>query len=292
MSPAPQRGGAAVAWLELLRLPNLFTVPGDVLAGWCLAGGWGQGLGPLACAVAASLCLYAVGLLLNDAFDVSVDARERPGRPIPSGRVRLRTVIGVAVALACLGLALAWREWPCALVLLGAIVLYDGFAKRVPGFGVLTMGACRGLNVLLGACCASPPAAVLSTPLLLAAVAFFVVYTLLLSVVAKNEAAPADHPSLCLRWSPALLTLCLVPTFWLLGAGPLWTPVVAAALMAPFLLGRRDVPALVAALIRHLIPLQLVWCLAALPDWGLALPAALLGLWALSLLAARRFKGS
>ena len=292
MSPTPRHGGTAVAWLELLRLPNLFTVPGDVLAGWCLAEGWGQALRPLAFAIAASLCLYVVGLLLNDAFDVAVDTRERPERPIPSGRVRLRTVIVTAIALCCLGLALACREWLCGALLLGAIVFYDAFAKRIPGLGVLTMGVCRGLNVLLGACCAAPLAHALATPLLLAAVVFTVVYTLLLSVVAKNEADPTIRPSLWLRWSPALLTLCIVPTLLLCGTGPLWPPIVAAALMVPFLAAHRDVPSLVAALIRHMIPLQIVWCMAALPPNTFCIPAALLCLWGLSILSSRFFKGS
>ena len=32
-------------------------------------------------------CLYAAGMVLNDAFDAELDARERPERPIPSGRI-------------------------------------------------------------------------------------------------------------------------------------------------------------------------------------------------------------
>ncbi len=35
--PAPRRPPLR-AWLQLVRLPNLFTVPGDPLAGACLAG--------------------------------------------------------------------------------------------------------------------------------------------------------------------------------------------------------------------------------------------------------------
>ena len=77
-----------VAWLRLLRLPNLLTVPGDVLVGFVLAGsGPAMGSTGLAWAVAASLCLYAGGLLINDLVDREVDQHERPDRPLPAGLV-------------------------------------------------------------------------------------------------------------------------------------------------------------------------------------------------------------
>lgn len=277
------------AWLELLRLPNLFTVPGDVLAGWCLAGA-GGGWGALLPTVLGSLCLYAAGLLFNDLFDARIDARERPSRPIPSGRVTRGAVVGAAAALSAAGVLLAPLR--PALWLLGAIVFYDALAKRVPGLGVLTMGCCRGLNLLLGAACAWPAGTAVVGPLVGAAIAFFVLYTLLLSVVARNEASPDGEPSAWLRWSPALLILALAPFFWLFGVGPLWGPPAAAALLAPVLLIRGDVPALVAGLIRHLIPLQLLWCLAALPPGGGWVVGGLLACWGAALAASRRFAGS
>ena len=116
------------AWLELLRLPNLFTVPGDVLVGWCLMGGLAHGIWPICLTITASLCLYATGLLLNDVMDVRVDTRERPQRPIPSGRVSLRSVLAVTPLLGTLGLVLAWQTWPCAATLLGLVV--DGCLPR------------------------------------------------------------------------------------------------------------------------------------------------------------------
>ena len=73
------------AWLALLRPPNLPTLPGDPLAGWCLAGG-GDWPGVIAAAVAV-LLLYMAGLILNDVADIEIDRRERPDRPLPSGRV-------------------------------------------------------------------------------------------------------------------------------------------------------------------------------------------------------------
>ena len=37
--------------------------------------------------VAASVFLYLAGMVLNDVYDVEIDRRERPDRPLPSGRI-------------------------------------------------------------------------------------------------------------------------------------------------------------------------------------------------------------
>lgn len=145
-------------WLELFRAPNLLTVPGDPLAGFFLAMGvgvipvrWERALLP----VAASLVWYMMGLLLNDLADRQVDLRERPQRPLPSGRVRPREVATAAGFLLVIGMALVFLAGPLmvglGLGLVGAIFTYNFLLKNVPGVSALNMGACRGLSLLLGA---------------------------------------------------------------------------------------------------------------------------------------------
>ena len=72
-------------YLELLRPPNVMTAVADVLAGYAVAGlsNWAA----LPWLLGATACLYAGGVVLNDFFDRHLDARERPERPLPSGRV-------------------------------------------------------------------------------------------------------------------------------------------------------------------------------------------------------------
>ncbi len=142
------------AWLQLVRLPNVLTAAADSLAGWLLAGGslgeprrWG----PL---VAASMVLYAAGMALNDAFDLEVDRRERPSRPIPSGRVPLKAAFTVGFAGLLLGPLLAWSSGSTAAPAVAAglalaILAYDAGGKKTP-LGPLIMGSCRALNLLLG----------------------------------------------------------------------------------------------------------------------------------------------
>src|SRR4051794_40806202 len=96
------------AWLQLLRLPNVFTAAADVTMGFLVTQ---RGLEPVqdfAMLVAASCLLYLSGMVLNDVFDAGVDAVERPERPIPSGRISLRAATIVGWTMLFAGVALAW----------------------------------------------------------------------------------------------------------------------------------------------------------------------------------------
>ncbi|MFF7853147.1 SCO3242 family prenyltransferase [Streptomyces sp. NPDC007904] len=169
-TPRP-RSGRAGAWAELLRLPALFTVPGDALAGAAAAG---RRPGPRTLlAVASSLCLYEAGMALNDWADREEDAEERPHRPIPSGRVRPSAALTAACALTGAGLVLAARAGRPALAvatpLAATVWAYDLALKHTPA-GPVAMAAARGLDLLLGAAAtaggtraAAPSAALLGT---------------------------------------------------------------------------------------------------------------------------------
>ena len=164
------------AYLQLVRVPNIFTAMADVVMGFlfthaALAPGdkWGffapgeaRILGLL---VAASSLLYAGGVVLNDVFDFHLDARERTHRPLPSGRISLSAARWLGWELLLVGAALAWlaaflagdsRPGVVATVLAGCVVLYDARLKRTP-LGPPAMGACRTLNVLLGMSVAAGP---------------------------------------------------------------------------------------------------------------------------------------
>ncbi|MET8781293.1 MULTISPECIES: SCO3242 family prenyltransferase [unclassified Streptomyces] len=156
-APGARRAGAGGrtglgAWAELLRVPALFTVPGDALAGAAAVPATPGRRTVLA--IGSSLCLYEAGMALNDWADRDEDALERPHRPLPSGRVAPAAALTAACALTAAGLALARCAGRPALrvaVPLAATVwAYDLGLKRTPG-GPPAMAAARGLDVLLGA---------------------------------------------------------------------------------------------------------------------------------------------
>jgi 4-hydroxybenzoate polyprenyltransferase len=142
------------AWLQLFRVPNLFTVPGDPLAGFLIATG-GRLDARVVLAILGSVFLYAAGLALNDLADFKEDQRDRPKRPLPSGAIPVGAAWIVTGNLIIVGLGMCLVAGPpVALmgfgVLLG-VVLYNFLTKRIPVIGALNMGVCRGLSLLVGA---------------------------------------------------------------------------------------------------------------------------------------------
>ena len=139
-------------YLELLRPPNVMTAVADVLAGYAVAGLSSPAALPWL--LGATACLYAGGVVLNDFFDRHLDAAERPERPLPSGRVPAPAAAGLGGGLLLAGVTLAFRATPAAGMVAtataAAILLYDTWAKRQGPLGPAVMGACRGLNLLLG----------------------------------------------------------------------------------------------------------------------------------------------
>ncbi|MFD8524175.1 SCO3242 family prenyltransferase [Streptomyces capillispiralis] len=169
--PGPGSAARRRAWAELLRLPALFTVPGDALAGAAAAGARPNARTLLA--IGSSVCLYEAGMALNDWADRAEDAAERPHRPIPSGRVRPAAALTAACALTGAGLALAARAGRPALAvaapLAATVWAYDLTLKHTPA-GPVAMAGARALDLLLGAAAttgrtreALPSAALLGT---------------------------------------------------------------------------------------------------------------------------------
>ena len=146
------------AWRELLRAANVFTAVSNVAAGALVAGGpWPDPWALLAAGIASAL-LYEAGMVLNDAFDAELDARERPERPLPSGRITRQAAFftgwmllagGVAVASLASFRTASAGPLAAALCLAVMIVLYDSGLKQIWA-GPLALGWCRTLNILLG----------------------------------------------------------------------------------------------------------------------------------------------
>jgi len=149
-----------LAWLQLVRLPTVFTALADILLGTQLVAAADATISPgtLGLLLIASAGLYLAGMVFNDVFDRHRDAVERPGRPLPSGRVTLSSavtlgtvlMIGGVVAAATADGSSSRASLLVALGLAVCVLAYDGLLKTTP-LGPLAMGACRSLNVLLGA---------------------------------------------------------------------------------------------------------------------------------------------
>lgn len=297
-------------WLQLFRVPNLFTVPGDPIAGFLLAAGWMQSGraqldGRAAAAVAASLCLYAAGLAMNDLADLDEDRRERPERPLPSGAVPVRAARFAALALIAagflaMGLAAGMPGAIMAVALAVCVAFYNGWAKRIPILGALVMGACRGASVMLGAVAFTGTLLPLPLPAF-AGAALVALYIAAVTNLARHETRASSPPlARALPLLPILLGLTLALRF----TGPFlasWcTTLFAVTLFFVSLEAGRlfraqppPLPPVIGALIRVLLPLQAALCLVfgASPHARIAAGALLL-LMPLARLAGRRFYAS
>ena len=140
-------------YLQLTRPANLVTAIADILAGMAIAQFTFSSFNP-AFLVISTLGLYGGGVVMNDVFDAKLDTIERPERPIPSGKVPLpaATMLGMTLLFGgVLAAALfSFQSGMIAVVIAALTVLYNRFAKHHVFFGPLTMGMCRGGNLLLG----------------------------------------------------------------------------------------------------------------------------------------------
>ncbi|MBI3820983.1 MAG: UbiA family prenyltransferase [Planctomycetes bacterium] len=153
------------ARLRLLRFSNFPSPIADVLAGAAISrvnlrAGFRSPQDPalpwdfikLIFAIAASVCIYHAGMVLNDLADRAEDTKTRPGRPIPSGAVSVREAIawGVLLTIGALACSIPASNWKVILPLAAVVYLYNFASKRGSWAGPLFLGCARALNVLAG----------------------------------------------------------------------------------------------------------------------------------------------
>ena len=146
------------AFLRITRPANVISAIADVLAGVTIAGRFENGLYKnllnilLLCA--ATMFLYAGGIVYNDVFDADFDAVVHPDRPIPSGVVKLSQAKPFGFILLLIGIALAGLGSNSGGFIAVGItffaLIYNRWGKNNAILGPLNPGICRGLNLMLG----------------------------------------------------------------------------------------------------------------------------------------------
>ncbi len=204
-------------WAQLVRLPNLFTAMADPLAGALIVGvGWAAF--PLVLVVMlAGAFLYAGGIVLNDWHDYRNDLRERPERPLPSGRIGRFRALLAAILLLGGGFALTRLVSPFAMTMAGflvaSIVAYDVLLKEVP-IAPAIMGTCRALNLLLGMTLVAPGEGNLDWGMRIVLAAVMWLYVTGVTTFGRKEFDPKDKTLLVVGGG-----MCGVAVFGLLGIG-------------------------------------------------------------------------
>jgi len=148
-------------YLRLLRIPNIFTIPSNIILGYLIAISLtnvsnleeGRNVFTLLILITSSIFLYLGGLVSNDYFDEKIDSVERPRRPIPSGSVSKKNALSILVFFFLIGLSLSTIAGAASLlvsVLLIIGILTYNYKIKNGFFRPYLMGLIRGLNILYG----------------------------------------------------------------------------------------------------------------------------------------------
>jgi lysylphosphatidylglycerol synthetase-like protein (DUF2156 family) len=143
-------------YLVLVRLPNLFTLPSNILVGIGAISSLAftfASFTQFLLLVTISVLLYCVGIVLNDLYDFDIDKKERPNRPLPSGKISRRSAIGLVAIFSTLALILSllvsFSTLVISSILFLAIFGYDKYLKNTYA-GPFTIATARAMNILLG----------------------------------------------------------------------------------------------------------------------------------------------
>jgi 4-hydroxybenzoate polyprenyltransferase len=200
-------------YLLLIRAPNLFTVPSNILSGYFATTLLGDAdITQLLLLISSSIFLYVAGIILNDYFDIKVDRKERPNRPLASGQITKRSALLFATASIVAGNVLSWSvSWNSFVIsfcLTIVIFIYNYWLKRNRASNPLTMGSARFLNVLLGGSSALGLVTEMDLTLVFVGYCLFL-YTASISLLSLKEVSPDERFS-NKSWIPIVLSFLVV----------------------------------------------------------------------------------
>lgn len=300
MPPTPSR---LRTWLQLLRAPNLFTVPGDPIAGYLLSNS-GFSDYTLLLVAASSLCFYGAGLLMNDVVDLAEDLAERPNRPLPAGHAKPTTVRAALWTLNSVGILLLLGTGSAAVLWSGlgtvlSVWSYNHLTKRLPVIGALNMGLCRSLSVMTGAFAGPSPSGAMLSAVIAIVIGVFIAAITNLARFETRSKAPASARILPLIPLLAGALFGIKNSLYSPDKFPavflFLLPVLGAVVLLRRLFSTPPppLPPMIGAHIRLLLPLQAAVCwFGASQELGPLCACVLLALWPVSRLLSKRFYAS
>jgi 4-hydroxybenzoate polyprenyltransferase len=188
--PAQSIANRVMAYLQMMRPANIVTAWADILAGYAAAGLVGASdpntVYSLFWLLLATTGLYGGGVVFNDVLDAKLDAKERPERPIPSGRSSVQEGVLLGIGLLTVGIIAAAQvsllSAGIATAIALAALLYDSLGKHHVLSAPLNMSLCRGGNLLLGV---SAMPAMVQERLYLAAIP--ILYITAITLISRGE---------------------------------------------------------------------------------------------------------
>ena len=152
----------------------------------------------------SSILLYIAGIVFNDYFDIDLDKRERPYRPLPSGGITKKVALLIAIISLISANILAFTASMSSLavcIIMSVMVIGYDYKLKNTFFGPIAMGIIRSLNIILGA---SPTLFVILIPynhtnanFILARIIFvslsLFVYVMAISLLSRKEVVTGEE---------------------------------------------------------------------------------------------------
>lgn len=150
--------------LQLIRPANLLTAIADIWAGFAISGATAM-LFPGELQVRAQLIhlsllsmstigLFGGGAMLNDYQDAHINRINHPEKPISAGLIKRKTALTLGYLFIFAGLTLAFYAGMVsgfiAIAVAFLVIFYNVYGAYNATIGPLSMGFCRGANLLLG----------------------------------------------------------------------------------------------------------------------------------------------
>ncbi len=214
-----------------MRIPNVFTAMADIFAGYFVASSAINSIPRpelLIILLSASSSLYISGIIFNDYFDYQTDLKERPFRPLPSGRISKTRALYLATTFMIAGNVLAalssLQSFVVSIVLSAFILAYDMKSKDTP-LGPINMGANRFLNVILGASVIIPGFAweTVASYSLYAIASILLLYVCIITIMSKMEVTGMQGKKTYIIIFGMLFVMCVTVLLKFISVLPDWS---------------------------------------------------------------------
>lgn len=144
-----------INYLRLVRIANVFTTVSNIILGYFFFTNINNlDYFIIVKLIAISAMLYIGGMVLNDYFDIKIDKKERPWRPLSSNKITKKNALVIILFSFSYSLIFSFimglNTFIITLIMITLIFLYNKFLKNTI-YGPINMGIIRSLNIFLGA---------------------------------------------------------------------------------------------------------------------------------------------
>ncbi|HET9805940.1 MAG TPA: UbiA family prenyltransferase [Nitrososphaeraceae archaeon] len=183
-----------VNYLRLVRIANVFTTVSNIILGYFFFTNINNlDYFIIVKLISISALLYIGGVVLNDYFDIKIDKKERPWRPLSSNKITKKNALVIITFSFSYSLIFSFimgsNTFIITLIIITLIFLYNKFLKNTI-YGPINMGVIRSLNIVLGA---SQSIFLLEDSILLFDVRFLIpvfsefFYVFAITILSRNE---------------------------------------------------------------------------------------------------------